>query len=305
MIKPVTHGNLNNKPSQFCGRIYSPYSAYSQYTRSIERFPLLTVEEEIACARKIQANAHDADKYLNKLVNSNLRFVVSIVKNFKQHRNYSFLELTQEGNMGLMQAAKAFNPDKFADGDKTPKFSSYAVHKIKAKVQEYIYKNFGVAHVERQHQIDFNKVQSARNYLHQNLERKPTMAEIAEHLEMDKKDVEELMYVKKANGCSIDEQLNSDGFTLEDTLIGGNAATIESMTDKKSLVRILSNAFISMDEKTRNVMFSRFGFNGNEAKPLTQVAREEGLTRMKMRVLESKFLEKIEKSYGNKLIEYT
>src|SRR6056297_588761 len=148
----------------------------NRYFNEISKYPMVTAEEEVELSVRIRAGDNEA---LNKLVQANLRFVISVAKQY-QNQGLSFSDLINEGNLGLVKAAKKF------DETRGFKFISYAVWWIRQSIIQAISEQTRIVRLPLNKLSAINKITKAIPYLEQSLEREPTDNELAEHLELSK-----------------------------------------------------------------------------------------------------------------------
>lgn len=181
-----------------------------RYFQDINKYSLITAEEEVSLAIRIR---HGDDVALEKLVVANLRFVVSVAKQY-QNQGLSFPDLINQGNLGLVKAAKKF------DETRGFKFISYAVWWIRQSIMEAISEHTRIVRLPLNRISSINKISKAIPYLEQQLEREPTNAEIAKYLEFSLEEVETINRIKR-NQISFDKPLMHDGesdFSLYDII---------------------------------------------------------------------------------------
>ncbi|MBD3329251.1 RNA polymerase sigma factor RpoD [Candidatus Dojkabacteria bacterium] len=273
----------------------SSTDAIRSYLHEIGKIPLLTGEEEVILAKRIEKGDQEAH---NLLITANLRLVVSIAKKYAK-RGLDLLDLIQEGNMGLMRAVEKF------DYTKGFKFSTYATWWIRQAITRAIADQARTIRIPV-HMIEtinkFNKVQAI---LASKLGRKPKSEEIAEEMEIEVEKVEEIKKIKQ-NPASLstpigDEKDNKleDIIADEFSLSPDQIATIEYL--KKQMKEILG----TLQDRERKVLSLRFGLEDGVTRTLEEVGREFGVTRERIRQIEAKALKKLkERSYDKKLKDY-
>ena len=253
------------------------------YLKEIGRVPLLTAEEEVALAKRMQDGDEMAQK---RLAEANLRLVVSIAKKYVG-RGMPFLDLIQEGNMGLMKAV-----DKF-DYTKGYKFSTYATWWIRQAITR------GIADTGRTirvpvHMVEtINKTLRMTRQLLQELGREPTPEEVAEKLGVPASRVREVLKISR-DPVSLDTPIGEEDdshlgdFIEDDTALSpADSATFSMLKEE------LSNALESLTERERQVVKLRFGLEDGRARTLEEVGREFNVTRERIRQIEAKALRKL------------
>jgi RNA polymerase primary sigma factor len=276
-----------------CGRGEAPNSTYVNgdltvattdalqlFLNEAGRYPLLTAAEEVELAKRIERGDKDAK---DRMVNSNLRLVVSIAKKYQGH-GLSLLDLIQEGIIGLIRAAEKF------DHRKGFKFSTYATWWIRQAVQR------GVANKSRTIRIPVHivereqKIARAERKLLTELERTPTDEEIAEESKLPLKQVREVLHAARAV-TSLDRPVGEEG----DSSLGDIVAVSEGGPEQEVHVSLehdaLRRAVDELPRREQLVVKLRFGLNGDpDPKSLEQIGRELGLTRERVRQIEREAL---------------
>lgn len=253
------------------------------YMNSISKIPLLTPEEEKELGKLILEGDKNA---LNKMVESNLRLVVSVAHKY-QNNGVSFLDLIQEGNLGLMHAAEKF------DYRKGYKFSTYATTWIKQYVQRAVAVHGRTIRVPVHVYEQTKTIQRAARSLSQDLKREPTIAEIAQVVDLSEEKIEECLFHSK-NIYSLDKPLTNDtDDILLDTVSNEFAVSGEEVVrceaTRQSVIEILN----SLDEREKNIIIMRYGFDNGQAKTLEEIGAAIGLTRERVRQLEKLALRKL------------
>lgn len=253
------------------------------YLKEIGIYPLLTLDEEIELAKKIKNNDNDARK---KLTESNLRLVVSIAKKYVG-RGLSFLDLIQEGNLGLIKAV-----DKF-DYDKGYKFSTYATWWIRQAITRAIADQSRTIRIPVHMSEVINKTYRWSRNLLQELGREPTTAEIAEKMGVSEDKVREVLKIS-SDPISLDTPIGEEDdshlgdFIKDETIVGPEeAASYTVLQDQiKSLLDTLT-------PREKRVIMLRFGLNDGKSRTLEEVGKEFDVTRERIRQIEAKALRKL------------
>ncbi|HEY2944017.1 MAG TPA: RNA polymerase sigma factor RpoD/SigA, partial [Vicinamibacteria bacterium] len=239
------------------------------YIREISRFKPLSADEEKELGRRIQRGDHKA---LQRLVEANLRFVVSYAKRYRG-LGLSFLDLIHEGTLGLIEAGKRFDPDR------NVKFISYAVWWVRQAIFHALSEHTRVFRLPQKLSGQISKVGNARQQLATELNRSPTNEEVAEKTSLSLQEVEELLKVA-GDDLSLSSTVGEDG-TLElgDTLEQDTIPSVELELMKSSFEEQIRRAMLEeLDEKEQGVIKMRFGLDGEEPRTLQEIGEELGLS---------------------------
>jgi RNA polymerase primary sigma factor len=256
------------------------------YIREIARFKQLTPDEEKDLARRIQAGDQQA---LNKMVESNLRFVVAYAKRYRG-LGLHFLDLIHEGNLGLIEAAKRFDPER------NVKFISYAVWWVRQAIFHALSEHARVFRLPQKMSSQVSRVENARDRLQAEHGRAPTSAELAQATELTEAEVDNLLRMS-GDDRSLSEGVGEEG-TLElgDTLEQDSVPGVELELMKSRFAAHVQTMVDGLDEKEREVLRLRFGLDGDEPRTLQEIGDALGLSRERIRQIESKAKEKLRRS---------
>jgi RNA polymerase primary sigma factor len=256
------------------------------YIREIARFKPLTQGEERSLGRRIQAGDQEA---IRTLVESNLRFVVSYAKRYRG-LGLSFLDLINEGSLGLMEAAKRFDPER------NVKFISYAVWWVRQAIFHALSEQARALRLPQKLSGQVSKIERSRHKLTLELERAPTTAEIAGSMDLTEKEVEELLKVS-GEDLSLSMSVGEEG-TLElgDTLEQETIPSVELELIRTSFARQIQAMVLDLDEKERDVLRMRFGLDGEEPRTLQEIGDSLGVSRERIRQIESRAKEKLRRN---------
>jgi RNA polymerase primary sigma factor len=253
------------------------------YLKEIGNVPLLDMEKEIQIAKRMEEGDENAKK---ELTEANLRLVVSIAKKYVG-RGMPFLDLIQEGNMGLMKAV-----DKF-DYNKGFKFSTYATWWIRQAITR------GIADTGRTIRVPVHMVETINKTLRmsrtllQELGREPTPEEVAERLDVTVDRVQEVLKISR-DPVSLDTPIGEEDDSHLGDFIEDEAALSPSDSASFSMLREeLSTALESLTERERMVIQLRFGLDDGRARTLEEVGKEFNVTRERIRQIEAKALRKL------------
>ena len=269
------------------------------YLKEIGRVPLLTSEEEIQLAEKMSSgNEKDAKKARKRLAEANLRLVVSIAKKYVG-RGMSFLDLIQEGNMGLIKAVEKF------DYTKGFKFSTYATWWIRQAITRAIADQARTIRIPVHMVETINKLIRVSRQLLQELGREPTPEEIAEEMNMPVERVREILKISQEpvsleTPIGEEEDSHLGDFIQDDNVpVPADAAAFTLL--KEQLVEVLS----TLTEREQKVLRLRFGLDDGRARTLEEVGKEFSVTRERIRQIEAKALRKLRHpSRSRKLKDY-
>jgi RNA polymerase primary sigma factor len=256
------------------------------YIREIARYEPLPLEEEQALGRRIRQGDQEA---LQRLVEANLRFVVSYAKRYRG-LGLSFLDLIHEGNLGLMEAAKRFDPDR------NVKFISYAVWWIRQAIFHALSEHSRVFRLPQKMSSQVSRIGNAREQLAAELSRAPTTAEVAKKTDLSEQEVEALMLVS-GEDLSLSSSVGEDGgMELGDTLEQETIPSVELELIRSSFAEKTREMVSELDDKERAVIEMRFGLDGEEPRTLQEIGEALRLSRERIRQIESKAKEKLRRS---------
>jgi RNA polymerase primary sigma factor len=274
-----------------CARESAPAATYFNgdlahalqlFMNEVGRYPLLTAKEEVELAKRIERGDREAKE---RMINSNLRLVVSIAKKYQGH-GLSLLDLIQEGIIGLIRAVEKF------DWRRGYKFSTYATWWIRQAVQR------GVANKAREIRIPVHivereqKIGRAERELTPKLGRPPTDDEVAEAAKLPVKQVREVREAARAV-TSLDRPIADSETSLGELMAGEEAGPEEEVTVSLDM-DVLRRAVSQLPERERDVVKLRYGLNGDiEPASLEEIGRRLGITRERVRQIESEALERL------------
>jgi RNA polymerase primary sigma factor len=261
------------------------------YLQQIGKIPLLTPEQEYDTAKAISEGSFEAKQ---KLINANLRLVVSIAKKYT-NRGLSFLDLIQEGNMGLMRAAEKF------DYSKGYKFSTYATWWIQQAITR------GIADKSRTirlpvHMIEtISRVRKVTTDLTNELNRKPRKEEIAQRLGVS---ISKLTSILKTTQTvvSLETPLNQkdEGSTVSDLLIDESSIAPETKVTQDNLFFEMRGILDQLSSKEKDVLIMRFGLDDDgKKKTLEEIGSRYGVSRERIRQIENRAISKLKKLFKN------
>jgi len=256
------------------------------YIREIAQFKPLPIEAEKELGRRIREGDTAA---LNELVEANLRFVVSYTKRYRG-LGLSFIDLIHEGNLGLIEAAKRFDPDR------NVKFISYAVWWIRQAIFHALAEHTRVFRLPPKLSGQVSRLGSARDRLAAELERAPTTEELAKATALSPSAVEDLLRVA-GEDLSLSSAVGQDGsLELGDTLEQETIPAAEGEMIRSSFEEQIRKIVEELDDKEREVIRMRFGLDGEEPRTLQEIGEALGLSRERIRQIESKAKEKLRRN---------
>ncbi len=286
------------------------------YLKEIGKVPLLAAEEEVSLARRIEAGAiaadetavliasggwaemtreeqralrrrvSDGEKARQELTSANLRLVVSIAKRYVG-RSVPILDLIQEGNLGLMRAVEKF------DYTKGFKFSTYATWWIRQAITRAIADQSRTIRVPVHMVESINKVVRAQRAMMQRLERDPTLAELAEAVDLPEEKVGEILRIAQQDPLSLDSPIGDEDDTSMADFIPDKGAAPLDVAARKLLEQTVREVLDDLSERESEVVRLRFGLVDGRPRTLEEVGREFGVTRERIRQIESKTLAKL------------
>ncbi len=268
------------------------------YLREIGKIPLLNAEEELALAQKVVSGDKKAK---DQMAEANMRLVVSIAKRYSG-RGLDFLDLIQEGNTGLLRAVEKFDPDKGF------KFSTYATWWIRQAITRAIADQARTIRIPVHMVETINKLLRTQRRMTQDLNREPTIEELAKELEMEPEKVEYVMKIKQ-DITSLDAGVGRDDGE-DDTVLGDfiedeDAASPEDSAANQLLKEQVQDILDVLTEREQKILKMRFGLDDGKSHTLEEVGQEFSVTRERIRQIEAKALAKLRKHKdAKKLYEY-
>jgi RNA polymerase primary sigma factor len=264
------------------------------YLQTIGKHKLLTREGEFELARKIR----DGDKAaLDLLVNSNLRFVVSVAKKFL-NQGLSYMDLIAEGNIGLITAAKRF------DERREFRFISYAVWWIRQAIQKAIAEQTNTVRLPINRSQQAMKMKRISQSLEQKHKRQVAETEIAEIMKLD---IRKMGQIRAASRplLSLDQPLYDEDVTLADTLADPDDVTPDQSYVSEELVQELSDAMDLLTARERDIVTRYYGLGSEETASLETIGQDINLSRERVRQIRNQALSKMrQQGHGDRLVDY-
>lgn len=268
------------------------------HLREIGKIPLLSADEELALAQRVVAGDKRAK---DKMAEANMRLVVSIAKRYSG-RGLDFLDLIQEGHTGLLRAVEKFDPEKGF------KFSTYATWWIRQAITRAIADQARTIRIPVHMVETINKLLRTQRRMTQELNREPTIEELAKELEMEPEKVEYVIKIKQ-DISSLDAGVGRDGED-EDSVLGDfiedeDSATPEESASNQLLKEQVQSVLSALSEREQKIIKMRFGLENGKSHTLEEVGQEFAVTRERIRQIEAKALAKLRKHKdAKKLYEY-
>lgn len=266
-----------------------------KYLVEISRMPMITPEQEVELAQQIHKGGKKGQEAKEKLVNSNLRFVVSVAKQY-QHQGVSLPDLINEGNVGLITAA-----DKF-DETRGFKFISYAIWWIRQSILQSIAEYSNIVR-RPQSQIGLsNKIKNATHDFTQKNQRDPTAEELSEIISLEIDKIEKAIQ-SEAHVTSLDVPImEGESTTVADNISASPEYATDRHTDQESMFRDLILVLsATLNERERTIILQSFGI-GCPERGLDDIGHDLGLTRERVRQIRERSLEKVRKNGKSKLL---
>ena len=257
-------------------------TALENYLQDISHEGLVSVEEEIELARKIKKGDVKA---LEKLTKANLRFVVSVAKQY-QNQGLSLPDLINEGNLGLIKAAKKY------DETRGFKFISYAVWWIRQSIMQAISEQSRIVRVPINQMGVIHKMRKVVQQFEQEYQRLPCIDEIAEQIDLPKEKIVEIMsMITKKISMDAPNSTNDDG-NLLDVLPNKNSPSADEDLLEEGLKKEIERLLVSLSEREQIILRGYFGINQREMS-LEEIGEQTGLTRERVRQLKEKAIKRL------------
>jgi RNA polymerase primary sigma factor len=265
-----------------------------KYLQDIGREELITAEEEVELARKIKQGDQLA---LEKLTRANLRFVVSVAKQY-QNQGLTLPDLINEGNLGLIKAAQKF------DETRGFKFISYAVWWIRQSILQALAEQARIVRLPLNQVGSLNKINKAYSKLEQEFERQPSPEELAEALEVPEDKIKESLSVSGRH-VSMDAPLSSseDGGTLMDVMANADSPKADFALMAESLQKEIERSLSTLTDKEREIIRLFFGIGMNHGLTLEEIGAKFNLTRERVRQIKEKAIRRLRHTSRNKLLK--
>ncbi len=268
-------------------------ASLDKYLQDIGREELITADEEVELARRIKQGNQDA---LEKLTRANLRFVVSVAKQY-QNQGLSLPDLINEGNLGLIKAAQRF------DETRGFKFISYAVWWIRQSILQALAEQSRLVRLPLNQVGSLNKIKKASSKLEQRYERAPSVDEIAESLEVPEYKIDKAMKIT-TRYVSVDAPLaQDDDLKFLDVYISDDTPKTDGTLIRESLNREIQRSLSTLTEKERDVINLYYGIGMNHGLTLEEIGAEFNLTRERVRQIKEKAIRRLKHTSRSRLLK--
>ena len=265
-----------------------------KYLQDIGKEELITAETEVLLTKRIKQGDQEA---LEKLTKANLRFVVSVAKQY-QNQGLTLPDLINEGNLGLIKAAQKF------DETRGFKFISYAVWWIRQSILQALAEQARIVRLPLNQVGSLNKINKAFSKLEQEYERPPSAEELAEVLEVPEDKIKESMKVAGRH-VSMDAPLSSseDGGTLMDVMANADSPKADKQLMAESLQKEIERSLSTLTDKEREIIRLFFGIGMNHGLTLEEIGAKFNLTRERVRQIKEKAIRRLRHTSRNKLLK--
>ncbi len=268
-------------------------ASLDKYLQEIAKVDLITADEEVELAQRIKAGDEEA---LEKLVKANLRFVVSVAKQY-QNQGLTLPDLINEGNLGLIKAARRF------DETRGFKFISYAVWWIRQSILQALAEQSRIVRLPLNKIGSINKINKAFSKLEQELERPPSVEELAEELDMSVQDVKESLK-NAGRHVSMDAPLvEGEDSNLYNVLKAGDMPHPDNELMQESLRQEIERALKTLSPREADVIRLYYGLNGNHPMTLEEIGAAFGLTRERVRQIKEKAIRRMKHISRSKILK--
>ena len=281
--QPPPRKRSRNESAKALGVYDAERDILDQYLHEVSLTPLLTPEQEIALARRVQAGD---DAAMQELAKRNLRFVISVAKKY-QNRGLALVDLIGEGNIGLLTAARKFDPDHGV------KFISYAVWWIRQAILAAIARHGRTVRVPLNRTADLSRIIRVSETLRQELQREPTPEEIAQITGLSRDVVQALMALNTAE-VRLDAPLDPEGErSLVDRFVSEDYASAEEDVIDQFLSDEIAAALRTLPPRDAKVLRLYFGLEGGREHTLEEIGGMFGVTRERVRQLRDRALKRL------------
>lgn len=267
-------------------------ASLDKYLQEIGHEELISAEEEVELARRIKTGDRKA---LEKLTKANLRFVVSVAKQY-QNQGLSLPDLINEGNIGLLKAAEKF------DETRGFKFISYAVWWIRQSILQAIAEQGRVVRLPLNQVGSVNRINKVLSKFEQENERRPSVDEIADKTDLPHEKIEDVLKVNTRQ-VSVDAPMaDGDGTSMIDFMQSDSDSPTDEELLKESLRAEIASALSVLNDRERNVIEAFYGINQPEC-TMEEIGKKYGLTRERVRQIREKAIRRLKQNTQNKMLK--
>ncbi len=266
--------------------------ALEKYLSEIGKEDLLSSEKEVELAQRIR---HGDKEALEQLTKANLRFVVSVAKQY-QNQGLALPDLINEGNLGLIKAAEKF------DETRGFKFISYAVWWIRQSILQAIAEQSRIVRLPLNQVGSMNKISQLQSKFEQENERKPSADEISEQIDMPEEKIDEVLQISGRHVSMDAPFVDGEDNSLLDVLVNDDAPMADIELVRESLRQEIANALQALNERERNIITACYGI-GQPELTLEEIGNKFGLTRERVRQIKEKAIRRLRNNTKNKILK--
>ena len=266
--------------------------ALEKYLSEIGKEELLSTDEEVELAQRIRKGDQAA---LERLTKANLRFVVSVAKLY-QNQGLALPDLINEGNLGLIKAAEKF------DETRGFKFISYAVWWIRQSILQAIAEQSRIVRLPLNQVGSMNKINQVLNKFEQENERKPSIDEISEQIDLPEEKIDEAMQINGRHISMDAPFVDGEDNSLLDVLVNDDAPMADRQLVMESLRSEIANALLMLNERERRIVTAFYGI-GEPEMTLEEIGNKYGLTRERVRQIKEKAIRRLRANTKNKILK--
>ena len=264
-----------------------------KYLAEISKEEMVSLEEEVELAQRIKKGDKKA---LERLTRGNLRFVVSVAKQY-QNQGLSLADLINEGNLGLLKAAERF------DETRGFKFISYAVWWIRQSILQAISEQSRIVRLPQNQVGSMSKINRVLNKFEQENERRPSIEELSEHTDLPEEKIDEALSANTRH-ISVDAPFaDNEDNSLLDVLVNEDAPSVDSTLEEESLKTEIRQALKILNDRERKVIEAFFGINNGHEMTLEEIGVKYGLTRERVRQIKEKAIKRLRECTKNKMLK--
>src|SRR6185369_3097588 len=267
-----------------------------RYLQEIGKVELLTPEMEIELAKRIKRGGFDGERALDRLTKANLRFVVSVAKQY-QNQGLSLPDLINEGNLGLIKAAKRF------DETRGFKFISYAVWWIRQSILQALAEQSRIVRLPLNQVGSLNKISKSYSKLEQEYQREPSPEELSKLLELPQEKIADTMKVSGKHISMDAPFVQGEENSLLDVLVNPDSPRADNTLMTESLQHEINRSLSTLTEREREVITLFFGIGMNHGLTLEEIGAKFDLTRERVRQIKEKAIRRLRHKSRSKLLK--